>query len=98
MQISSFEDTCRAAEKILSALDDRIATTKSTLDTMQSDFDACIEEVSEVVRIAISTLNKATSPNKCVPAGAPYIGGKRVLRMRANFSNINTDLRKQLDA
>jgi hypothetical protein len=95
MQINSFEDTCRAAEKILSALDDRIATTKSTLDTMQSDFDACIEEVSEVVRIAISTLNKATSPNKCVPAGAPYIGGKQVLRMRANFSNINTDLRKQ---
>ena len=34
MQINSFEDTCRAAEKILSALDDRIATTKSTLDTM----------------------------------------------------------------
>ena len=62
---------------------------------MRSDFDACIEEVSEVVRIAISTLNKATSPNKCVPAGAPYIGGKQVLRMRANFSNINTDLRKQ---
>ena len=51
--------------------------------------------MSEVVRIAISTLNKATSPNKCVPAGAPYIGGKQVLRMRANFSNINTDLRKQ---
>ncbi|CAN7661761.1 hypothetical protein [Variovorax paradoxus] len=95
MQTNSFEDTCRAAEKILSALDDRISTTKSTLDTMQADFDACIEEVTEVVRIAISTLNKATSSDKRVPAGAPYIGGKQVLKMRANFSNINTDLRKQ---
>ncbi|ADU34877.1 hypothetical protein [Variovorax paradoxus] len=95
MQVNSFEDTCRAAEKILTALDDRISTTKSTLDTMQADFDACIEEVTEVVRIAISTLNKATSSDKRVPAGAPYIGGKQVLRMRANFSNINTDLRKQ---
>lgn len=95
MQINSFEDTCRAAEKILTALDDRISTTKSTLDTMQADFDACIEEVTEVVRIAILTLNKATSANKRVPADAPYIGGKQVLRMRANFSNINTDLRKQ---
>jgi hypothetical protein len=75
-------------------LDDRIRTTEDTLANMQADFDACIEEVSEVVRNAILTLNKASGPDKCVPAGAQFIGGKQVLKMRANFSSINAESRR----
>lgn len=94
MQQNSFEDTCRDAERILTHLDDRIRTTEKTLQTMQADFDACIEEVGEVVRGAILTLTRACSPDKCVPAAAPYIGGKQVLKMRADFTRINAEARR----
>jgi hypothetical protein len=94
MQQNSFEDTCRDAERLLTHLDDRLQTTEATLKNMQADFDACIEEVSEVVRGATLTLTRACSPDKCVPAAAPYIGGKQVLKMRGDFSRINTETRR----
>jgi hypothetical protein len=94
MQQNTFEDTCRDAERLLTHLDDRITTTEATIKNMQADFDACIEEVGEVVRGAILTLTRACSPDKCVPAAAPYIGGKQVLKMRADFSRVNTEARR----
>lgn len=95
MRENTFEATCQAAQRHVSQLDDRIDTTTKTLKTMESDYDTAVEEVLGVVRGAILTLQKAASPDKFVPAGAPYVGGKQILRMRANFTAINHETRKQ---
>lgn len=91
---NDFTAACTDAPRLLEHLDDRISTTESTLAGMQADFDTCVEEVLGVVRGAISTLNKACSAEKCVPASAPYVGGKQVLKMRANFSAVTLDMRR----
>ena len=92
---NDFNSACTDAERLLVHLDDRIATTQSTLDSMKKDFDACTEELLGVVRNAISTLTRAVSADKSVPAAAPYVGGKPVLKMRANFSSVPVDSRRQ---
>jgi hypothetical protein len=92
---NDFNSACTDAERLLMHLDDRIATTQSTLDSMKKDFDACTEELLGVVRNAISTLTRAVSADKSVPAAAPYVGGKPVLKMRANFGSVPVDSRRQ---
>lgn len=94
MMQNDFTAACTDAPRLLEHLDDRISTTESTLTGMQADFDTCVEEVLAVARGAITTLNKACSPEKCVPASAPYVGGKQVLKMRANFSAVTLDMRR----
>lgn len=95
MVANEFGAACTDAKRLLEHLDDRIATTQTTLDSMQADFDACVEEVLAVVRSAITTLNRATSKDKSVPVGAPYVGGKQVLKMRANFGMVPVETRRQ---
>ena len=95
MLANEFGAACTDAKRLLEHLDDRIATTEATLKSMQADFDACVEEVLAVVRSAITTLNRATSKDKSVPVGAPYVGGKQVLKMRANFSTVPVETRRQ---
>lgn len=91
---NDFTAACTDAPRLLEHLDDRISTTEATLIGMQADFDTCVEEVLGVVRGAITTLNKACSQEKCVPATAPYVGGKQVLKMRANFAAVTLDMRR----
>lgn len=95
MVANEFSAACTDAKRLLEHLDDRIATTEATLRSMQADFDACVEEVLAVVRSAIATLNRATSKDKSVPVGAPYVGGKQVLKMRANFGSVPVETRRQ---
>lgn len=95
MVANEFGAACTDAKRLLEHLDDRIATTEATLQSMQADFDACVEEVLAVVRSAITTLNRATSKDKSVPVGAPYVGGKQVLKMRANFGTLSVETRRQ---
>jgi hypothetical protein len=91
---NDFSAACMDAPRLLEHLDDRISTTESTLTGMQADFDTCVEELLGVVRGAIATLNKACSQEKCVPSTAPYVGGKQVLKMRANFASVTLDMRR----
>jgi hypothetical protein len=84
---------CLDSTRLLEGLTDRIGTTQSSLNDMQADFDACLEEILNLARTGISLLNSAT--NKKVPDGAPYVAGKPVLKMRANFSSISAEVRKQ---
>jgi hypothetical protein len=95
MVANEFGAACTDANRLLDHLDDRISTTEATLRSMQADFDACVEEVLAVVRSAITTLNRATSKDKSVPLGAPYVGGKQVLKMRANFVSVPVETRRQ---
>lgn len=93
MLANDFTAACADAPRLLEGLVDRISTTQSSLDHMQADFDACAEEVMVLSRAAISLLTSAT--NKRVPVGAPYVGGKAVLKMRTNVTTIPLEARRQ---
>lgn len=93
MQANDFDAACLDSARLLAALTDRIGTTLSSLNDMQADFNACLEEILNLARTGITLLNSATS--KKVPEDAPYVGGKAVLRMRANFSSISAEVRRQ---
>ncbi|MGI4890089.1 MAG: hypothetical protein ACRYGJ_13590 [Janthinobacterium lividum] len=93
MLSNDFYAACSDAGRLLESLTDRIQTTQDNVDKMQADFDACVEELLVLSRVAISLLHSAV--DKRVPAAAPYVAGKHVLKMRANFNGINADTRRQ---
>ncbi|WP_148714732.1 hypothetical protein [Chitinolyticbacter meiyuanensis] len=93
MLANEFKAACSDAGRLLEGLDDRISTTKDNLDKMQADFEACVTEMANLSRVALSLLSAAM--DKRVPATAPYVAGKAVLKMRANFSAINLETRRQ---
>ncbi|WP_213959588.1 hypothetical protein [Variovorax sp. dw_954] len=94
MQQNRFEDTCRDATRLLEHLDDRIATTQSTLEGMEKDFNAALEEVTEVVRRAVRTLAKASSEENCVPLGVPYVGGRQILKLGSQISKVTVEAQR----
>lgn len=91
---NEFEAACTDSTRLLEGLDDRISTTQSSLDGMREDFEACLGELQNLSSSAITLLNSACS-NKRVPVGAPYVGGKLILKMRARFHDLGHDLRRQ---
>lgn len=93
MRSNDFTAACADAPRLLEGLKDRIQTTQDNLKTMEADFEASVQEVLTLTRTAMSLLTSATS--KKVPAGAPYVGGKPVLKMRSNFAAVSTDAKKQ---
>lgn len=93
MLANDFAAACGDAPRLLEGLEDRINTTQDNLDKMQADFDACVDEMLALSRVAIGLLNSAVE--KRVPATAPYVAGKAVLTMKANFANINVEARRQ---
>lgn len=93
MLSNDFYAACSDAARLLESLADRIQTTQDNMDKMKADFDACVEELLGLSRVAINLLHSAV--DKRVPAAAPYVAGKQVLKMRANFNGINADTRRQ---
>ena len=91
---NDFDAACADSGRILEGIIDRIGATQSSLDGMNADFDACVGELSNLANSAITLLNSATT-NKKVPIGAPYVGGKAILKMRARFGELGQDSRKQ---
>ncbi len=94
LQRNEFEAACADSARLLEGLDDRIETTQSSLAGMSKDFEACVGELHNLTNSAITLLNSAAT-NKRVPAGAPYVGGKAILKMRARFSELGHDVRRQ---
>lgn len=94
LQENSFVAACADSQRLLDGIQDRIGTTKSNLDGMQGDFDAGVGELLNLTNNAIGLLNSAVTSKK-VPVGAPYVGGKAILKMRARFSELSVDTRRQ---
>lgn len=94
MRTNDFVAMCADSRRLLEGLNDRIQVTEDNLRDMQADFDSCAGELLNFAREAISLLTQACQ--KKVPNGALYIGGKAILRMRANFSSVAMDTRKQV--
>ena len=91
---NDFDAACADSSRILDGILDRIGTTQSSIDGMTADFEACVGELTNLANSAISLLNSAAT-NKRVPAAAPYVGGKPILKMRARFQEVGLDARKQ---
>lgn len=91
---NDFDAACADSTRLLEGIEDRIGTTQSSLDGMTSDFENCVGELSNLTNGAITLLNSATT-NKKVPVGAPYVGGKAILKMRARFHELGQDVRRQ---
>lgn len=94
LQHNDFDAACADSQRLLGGILDRIGTTQSSLDGMQADFDACVGELVTLTNSAITLLNSAVN-NKKVPAAAPYVGGKTILKMRARLQDIPQDARRQ---
>lgn len=94
MRTNDFLAMCTDSRRLLEGLNDRIQVTEDNLRDMQADFDSCAGELLNFAREAISLLTQACQ--KKVPSGALYIGGKAILRMRANFSSVAMDTRRQV--
>jgi hypothetical protein len=91
---NEFEAACADSARLLEGLDDRIGTTEASLAGMREDFEACLGELHNLTSSAITLLNSACT-NKRVPPGAPYVGGKSILKMRARFHELGHDVRRQ---
>lgn len=91
---NDFDAACADSSRILEGIVDRIGTTQSGLEGMTADFEACVGELANLANGAIALLSSATT-NKRVPAAAPYVGGKSILKMRARFHEVGQDARKQ---
>lgn len=91
---NEFEAACADSARLLEGLDDRIGTTQSSLDGMREDFEACLGELLNLTSSAVTLLTSACN-NKRVPVGAPYVGGKSILKMRARFQELGNDVRRQ---
>ncbi|PKO49079.1 MAG: hypothetical protein CVU31_02045 [Betaproteobacteria bacterium HGW-Betaproteobacteria-4] len=94
LQRNDFDAACADSQRLLEGIVDRIGTTQSSLDGMKEDFEACVGELTNLANSALTLLNSAVN-NKKVPAGAPYVGGKSVIKMRARFHEISQEARRQ---
>lgn len=91
---NEFEAACADSTRLLDGLADRIGAVQSSLDSMREDFDACLGELLNLSNSAITLLSSAAT-NKRVPVGAPYVGGKPIVKMRARFSELSHEVRRQ---
>lgn len=91
---NEFEAACADRVRLSEGLAERIATTQESIARMREDFESCVVELSVLSSSGIQNLSSATT-GKRVPDGAPYVGGKPVLKMRANFGHLPTDVRRE---
>lgn len=90
---SEFEAACSDRERILGLIEDRLSATQDTLDSMKPDFENCVGELYNLTYEGISLLTRACA--KTMPFSAPYVGGKPILKMKASFSGIPVENRKE---
>lgn len=90
---SEFEPACSDRVRIAALIEDRISATQDTLDGMRPDFENCVGELYNLTYEGIGLLNHACA--KTMPISTPYVGGKHILKMKASFSGISVDARKE---
>lgn len=94
LQRNDFDAGCSDRERIASGLVDRIKTTEDDLNAMHADFESVVGELYTLAVDGAAILNSAISKKNRVPEGAPYVGGKPVLRMSRPLLAVSVDTRK----
>jgi hypothetical protein len=80
---NDFQAAVRDADRLIEGLKDRIGTTRAALESMKADFEACVNELVSLAVVGAKILQEAAT--KRVPVGAPMVGGKPIVKMRANI-------------
>lgn len=89
---NTFEGTCSDFERLMILILERMDASQSELDGMLPDFENCVGEVHQLVEEGMSVLKKACEV--MVPKGAPYVGGKVIMKMRHPVSGVSTETGK----
>jgi hypothetical protein len=90
---SEFEPACSDRVRVAALIEDRISATQDTLNGMRPDFENCVGELYNLTFEGIGLLNHACA--KTMPISTPYVGGKHILKMKASFTGISVDARKE---
>lgn len=93
MRTNEFDAAVADVARLLEGLTERIAVTQSNLDSMAQDFSAAADELVSLSQLAQSTLNSAT--RKTIPAAAPSVGGKQILKMRSHLNAVSAEDRRR---
>lgn len=89
---SEFEPACSDRTRISALIEDRICATRDTLEGMKPDFENCVGELYNLTYEGIALLNRACA--QTMPITTPYVGGKQILKMKASFTGVSVDARK----
>ncbi|HEX4550442.1 hypothetical protein [Pseudomonas sp.] len=89
---NSFETTCSDFERLMMLIVERTDASQSELDGMLPDFENCVGEVHQLVEEGMNVLKKACEV--MVPKGAPYVGGKVIMKMRHPITGVSTETGK----
>jgi hypothetical protein len=89
---SEFDPACSDRARITDLIEDRICATRDTLEGMKPDFENCVGELYNLTYEGIALLNRACA--QTMPITTPYVGGKQILKMRASFTGVSVDARK----
>jgi hypothetical protein len=90
---SNFDLACSDRLRVLELILDRMAAARDTLDTMEPDLQNSVGELYNLTFEGIALLTRACS--KTMPVAAPYVGGKPIIKIKANFKGISVEARKE---
>lgn len=94
MRTNEFDAAVADVARLLEGLTERIAVTQANLDSMAQDFSAAADELVSLSQVAQSTLNSAI--RKTIPAAAPSVGGKPILKMRSHLNAVSAEDRRRV--
>lgn len=94
MRTNEFDAAVADVARLLEGLTERIAVTQANLDGMAQDFSAAADELLSLSQVAQSTLNSAM--RKTIPAAAPSVGGKPILKMRSHLNAVSAEDRRRV--
>lgn len=94
MRTNEFDAAVADVARLLEGLTERIAVTQANLDSMAQDFSAAADELLSLSQVAQSTLNSAM--RKTIPAAAPSVGGKPILKMRSHLNAVSAEERRRV--
>lgn len=94
MRTNEFDAAVADVARLLEGLTERIAVTQANLDGMAQDFSAAADELVSLTQVAQSTLNSAM--RKTIPAAAPSVGGKPILKMRSHLNAVSAENRRRV--
>lgn len=90
---ASFETFCGDYGRVMELLQDRLSTVQDTLASMQPDFEKCVEIVYDLTNEGINLLRRACAI--AMPSATPYVGDRKILKMRDPFPGIGGETRKE---
>lgn len=94
LRTTGFEAACTEAGRHQSLIDDRIATCRFDLETLDKNLDVVRHRLLALLDEAIALLNRAVNSVR-IPASVPHFGDQPILRMRLRFGKLAAESRDE---